>query len=200
MTPSALSLTTPRLRLSTPGPEMASRVVDYFVTNRTHLKRWEPPFPKSMFTNAFWEQRLKENQKEYREGRSIRLILTRAEDPEGPMIGSVNFTQIVRGALMGCGLGYSIDEDVQGQGLMTEALSAAIEYVFDELKLHRIMASYIPTNERSGKLLRRLNFQVEGYARDYLFIDGAWQDHVLAALQTTHDVIPSDAKPGASTT
>jgi ribosomal-protein-alanine N-acetyltransferase len=179
---------------------MASRVVDYFTTNHRHLKRWEPPFPKSMFTNAFWEHRLKENQKEYREGRSMKLILTRTEAPEGPMIGSVNFTQIVRGALMGCALGYSIDEDAQGQGLMTEALGAGIQHVFDELKLHRIMASYIPTNERSGKLLRRLNFQVEGYARDYLFIDGAWQDHVLTALQTTHDVIPNNLQSGASTT
>jgi ribosomal-protein-alanine N-acetyltransferase len=29
--------------------------------------------------------------------------------------------------------------------------------------------------------LRALGFTVEGYARDYLFIDGAWRDHVLTA-------------------
>lgn len=44
------------------------------------------------------------------------------------------------------------------------------------------MANYVPTNERSGRLLRRLGFTVEGYARDYLFIDGAWRDHVLTSL------------------
>ena len=36
-------------------------------------------------------------------------------------------------------------------------------------------------NERSGAVLRRLGFVPEGYARDYLFIDGAWRDHVLTA-------------------
>jgi ribosomal-protein-alanine N-acetyltransferase len=44
------------------------------------------------------------------------------------------------------------------------------------------MANYIPVNERSGRLLRRLGFTVEGYARDYLLIAGKWEDHVLTAL------------------
>jgi ribosomal-protein-alanine N-acetyltransferase len=65
---------------------------------------------------------------------------------------------------------------------MQEALTGAIAYVFDELRLHRIMANYMPINERSGRLLRRLGFVVEGYARDYLFIAGGWRDHVLTAL------------------
>ena len=44
------------------------------------------------------------------------------------------------------------------------------------------MANYMPINERSGRLLRSLGFQVEGYARDYLYVGGAWRDHVLTAL------------------
>ncbi len=65
---------------------------------------------------------------------------------------------------------------------MTEALQVAISYVFTELNMHRIMASYIPHNQRSGMLLKRLGFVVEGYARDYLMINGQWQDHILTSL------------------
>jgi ribosomal-protein-alanine N-acetyltransferase len=166
-------------------------MVNYFTTNLAHLKRWEPPFPKGMFRHAFWEQRLAENQQDFRDGHSMRLILTRRESPDEQVVGSINFTQFVRGAMMACQLGYSIDEDVQGRGLMAEALRVAMAHVFAELGLHRIMASYIPTNERSGRLLRSLGFQVEGYARDYLFIDGAWRDHILTSLQTTRAVVPS---------
>jgi ribosomal-protein-alanine N-acetyltransferase len=40
----------------------------------------------------------------------------------------------------------------------------------------------MPRNEKSAKLLKRLNFTIEGYARDYLFIDGKWEDHILTSL------------------
>jgi len=49
-------------------------------------------------------------------------------------------------------------------------------------RMHRIMANYMPHNARSGDLLARLGFQKEGYAKDYLLIDGRWQDHVLTSL------------------
>jgi ribosomal-protein-alanine N-acetyltransferase len=45
-----------------------------------------------------------------------------------------------------------------------------------------IVANYRPENPRSSTPARRLGFAPEGLARDYLFIDGAWRDHVLTAL------------------
>jgi ribosomal-protein-alanine N-acetyltransferase len=74
---------------------------------------------------------------------------------------------------------------------MFEALQAGIAYAFDELGFHRVMANYMPVNERSGRLLRRLGFVVEGYARDFLLIDGQWRDHVLTALTA-----PAKRDPG----
>lgn len=44
------------------------------------------------------------------------------------------------------------------------------------------MAAYLPHNQRSAKLLKRLGFVVEGYACDYLTIDGQWEDHILTSL------------------
>jgi ribosomal-protein-alanine N-acetyltransferase len=79
-------------------------------------------------------------------------------------------------------LGYSLAAVEQGKGYMTEALKVAINFVFTELNLHRIMAAYIPHNQRSGLLLKRLGFGVEGYARDYLMINDQWQDHILTSL------------------
>jgi len=58
-----------------------------------------------------------------------------------------------------------------------------------ELQLHRIMANYVPTNDKSARLLRRLGFSVEGYAPDYLFLDGVWKDHILTSL---HHPNPSE--------
>ncbi len=79
-------------------------------------------------------------------------------------------------------LGFGLDHRLEGQGFMHEALRAAIDHVFDALSIHRIQANHQPQNLRSAALLRRLGFVVEGYARDYLRLDGAWRDHVLCSL------------------
>ena len=67
---------------------------------------------------------------------------------------------------------------------MFEALTAAIRYMQRTQHIHRIMANYMPHNQRSGDLLARLGFEKEGYAKNYLLIDGQWPDHVLTALTT----------------
>ena len=106
-------------------------------------------------------------------------------DPEEKeIIGIANFSNVVRGSFHACYLGYSIGQKWQGQGLMYEALTAAIRYMQRTQHIHRIMANYMPHNQRSGNLLARLGFEKEGYAKDYLLIDGEWRDHVLTALTT----------------
>ena len=176
----AFQITTDRLRLLLPEPAEAPRVLRYFADNREHLERWAPPAPDDFYTVSFWERRLARSIEEFAEDRSVRLFLYGRAD--GRVIGSASYTEIVRGGFQACYLGYGLGGSEQGKGLMTEALRASLEWVFDELGLHRVMANYMPTNARSGALLRRLGFVPEGYARDYLYIDGAWRDHVLTAL------------------
>ena len=69
----------------------------------------------------------------------------------------------------------------QGQGLMQEVLETALPWAFHKLDMHRVMANYMPRNERSGRLLERLGFEREGYAKRYLQIAGVWEDHVLTS-------------------
>ena len=88
---------------------------------------------------------------------------------------------MVRGVFQACHLGYAVAQRWQGRGLMREALESGLEWAFGPLGLHRVMANYMPRNERSGKLLERLGFEREGYAKRYLCIAGVWEDHVLTA-------------------
>jgi ribosomal-protein-alanine N-acetyltransferase len=100
-----------------------------------------------------------------------------------------NFTNVIRGIFHACFLGYKLDERSQGQGYMTEALTGAIDYMFAEQRLHRIQANYMPHNQRSAAVLRRLGFTVEGTARKYLFIGGEWRDHVLTSLTNPDSLV-----------
>ncbi|MGB7922308.1 MAG: GNAT family N-acetyltransferase [Pyrinomonadaceae bacterium] len=173
---------TKRLLLWLPTVEAAPRMLAFVKENQEHFAPWSPPDPPGYYTEAYWRERLALARTEFRRGQSMRLVFFERQRPEGPVVGDCNFTNIVRGAFQSCYLGYKIDRQRVGQGLMSEALAAAITYAFDDLGLHRIMANYVPVNERSGRLLRRLGFVVEGYARDYLFIAGEWRDHVLTSL------------------
>lgn len=175
-------IATPRLVLSLPSAAAAARYLAYFDDNRAHLEPWEPTREAGFYTPAFWRARIEKNRREYVTDQSMRLALTLGTDPDGPVVGQVNFNNFVRGAFQAATLGYSLDHRHVGQGYMHEALRWSIPWVVRRLGMHRIMANYIPTNERSGRLLRRLGFVVEGYARDYLRISGTWRDHVLTAL------------------
>ena len=67
---------------------------------------------------------------------------------------------------------------------MREGLTAVINFAFSsEMYLHRIQANVRPENHRSLRLLEELGFEREGFARDYLFIDGTWRDHAMLALR-----------------
>ena len=159
-------------------------VIQYYVENAEHLKEAYPELPSAFFSENFWRDRLEKSKQEFNSDKSLRLFLFARSN--GTLIGTVNFTEISRGPFHACFLGYGIAKDYEGQGLMFEAVSAAIAFVFREMNLHRIMANYQPHNERSGRLLKRLGFQVEGYARDYLRIQGRWTDHILTSILNSH--------------
>jgi ribosomal-protein-alanine N-acetyltransferase len=182
---------TPRLTLTLAPPEAAPRVVAYQRENWDHVARWSGPRGSEDLSVASWRRRLEQFAADERAGAALRLMLFPERNLGGPVLGVVNFTQIFRGPFQACYLGYALDFRLEGRGLMHEALEAAIRHVFTVLKLHRIMVNYMPANERSAALARRLGFVPEGIARDYLYIDGAWRDHVLTALTN-----PSAPKPG----
>lgn len=161
---------------------MALEHLRFAEENRAHLAPWEPPCPSDYFSLGFWRERLRKNLIEFDKGVSVRFSIFWKDDPDSPVLGNCNFSNIVWGAFHCATLGYRLDHRVEGKGVMTEALAGAIRYMFEEQGFHRIQANYRPTNEKSGNVLRRLGFVVEGYARDYLFIDGDWRDHVLTSL------------------
>ncbi|HVJ53812.1 MAG TPA: GNAT family N-acetyltransferase [Aliidongia sp.] len=182
---------TQRLTLMLALPEAAPRIVAYRRENWEFHKPWNPPRGQDELSVAVWRRRLESWAHEEREGLALRLMLFPRGDTGGAVLGTANFTQIVRGAFQACYLGYEIDYRAEGRGLMREALEGGIRHAFETMRLHRIMANHIPHNQRSAGLLKRLGFVPEGYARNYLFIDGAWHDHVLTALTNPNPQAPA---------
>lgn len=174
------TLTTDRLRLIVPGPEHAPWLRDFIEENREHLQPWGPPMPDKLFTEAFWEGSVERARAELREGRGARFVMTRPGRPG--ITGRVNLVGVRGAPWQSCTLGYELARSQQGQGLMHEALRALLRYGFVEMGLHRIDATYRAHNARSGRVLARLGFVVEGRARGYVFADGVWHDSIMTGL------------------
>jgi ribosomal-protein-alanine N-acetyltransferase len=173
-------LRTERTYLTVLRPEQSELVAEYYRANREHLQPWEPARDEHFYSSQAARERVDASYNAFLLGVSVAFAIL---DPSTKqMIATCHFSNIVRGAFQACNLGYSISKLAEGRGLMYEATQAGIQYMFAELHIHRIMANYMPANQRSERLLTRLGFEREGYARDYLQINGRWEDHVMTAL------------------
>jgi [ribosomal protein S5]-alanine N-acetyltransferase len=174
-------LVTDRFELRLADQADVPQLLSYRRENADHFRPFEPVPATDHFTDAFWVRQVETDHDEFEAGQSVRLYMF--EPGAGaPVLGLVSFSNIVRGALQSCFLGYALDQRQQGRGLMTGAIRVGIDYMFGEMNLHRISANYMPHNTRSAAVLKRLGFVVDGHARDYLMIDGRWQDHILTSL------------------
>lgn len=155
-------------------------ILGYFQRNQAHLAATSPTPPPDFYSVAHWRARLARADEGFRADRLLHCFVF--EERGSEVIGVVNLSNFVRGAFQACHLGYSIDRAHEGRGTMSAAVRLAIEYAFGPLNLHRVMANYLPENQRSARLLARLGFRIEGSAGAYLRIAGAWRDHVLTSL------------------
>lgn len=170
-----------RLLLRLPEDSDVSEIVHYYRRNREHLQPWSPTFADRMFRTEYWFDQVVGRRAEFEAGLGARAFIFRKEAP-AVVIGNLALNQIHRGPAQQCVLGYSLAEDAQGRGYMVEAVRGAVRFAFADLRLHRVMAGYMPRNLRSAAVLRRAGFTVEGYARDYILINGRWEDHILTAI------------------
>ncbi len=182
-------ITSDRLILRIALQEDIPYILKYFNKNKNYLTPFYPTWAENFFTEEYWQYQIEGSLLEFIDGHSLKLVISPKKNITA-IIGTINFSNFVRGAAHFCFVGYSLAENEQGKGYMTEGLKAATEYVFKELNMHRIMANYMPHNQRSGDVLKRLGFVVEGYARDYLLINGEWQDHILTSLTNPNWQIP----------
>jgi [ribosomal protein S5]-alanine N-acetyltransferase len=97
------------------------------------------------------------------------------------LIGGLTLANVRRGCAQAGSLGYWMGAPFARQGHMTAAVNVVIPFAFGSMRLHRIEAACIPANVASVRLLEKTGFKREGFARQYLCIDGIWQDHLLYA-------------------
>jgi ribosomal-protein-alanine N-acetyltransferase len=147
--------------------------------SRAFLAPWEPEWPADDLTRGAFRNRLRRYAHEMQEDSGYSFLIFRT-DNHG-LLGGVTLSNVRRGVAQSANLGYWIGAEHARQGYMSAAVAALIPFAHGQLRLRRIEAACLPENAVSVRLLEKLGFQREGYARQYLCIAGKWQDHLLYA-------------------
>jgi ribosomal-protein-alanine N-acetyltransferase len=160
------------------------------IRNEEWLAPWEgrqPTLPPTTWAErhspASFAAMLRSMRRESRAGRSLPFAVML----NGSLVGQVTVSNVVRGAFQSASVGYWVDRAVAGRGVMPTALALVVDHCLTTVGLHRIEANIRPENGPSLRVVRKLGFREEGLHPRYLFIDGAWRDHLSFAV-TTEDV------------
>ena len=157
--------------------EEAPVALAFLLENRAFLEQWEPVRDESWFTLEAQRFDIETSLFDGNADRRYAFGIFGGDE----LVGRIALNQVSRGIFQNAYLGYSIGERWNGRGLATEAVGLAVRFAFEEAGLHRVQAAVMPRNTGSIRVLEKNGFREEGYAVDYLKINGAWEDHRIYA-------------------
>src|SRR5215813_5907230 len=131
-------------------------------TSRAFLTPWEPIWPTDDLTRSAFRRRLRRYSEDQRSDQAYTFFIYRKSD--SALVGGLTLANVRRGVAQTGSLGYWIGAPYTRQGYMAAAVRSMLPFSFVTLRL-----------------LEKCGFVREGYARQYLCINGTWQDHVLYA-------------------
>ncbi len=168
-------LTSQRLTLRLLTEEDALTYLALEVKNRTLFSRYSGSRKPEFYTLEYQIEAIRRAQKGWDEDTKYNFGIYLNETCE--LIGGIALNEVMRGSLQSCYIGYSLDQEHNGLGYMSEAVKLLMAFAFEVLKLHRIEAGVMPVNIRSQRVLEKCGFVREGLARKNVNIQGKWEDH-----------------------
>jgi ribosomal-protein-alanine N-acetyltransferase len=147
--------------------------------NATWLRPWDATVPPgsdarpSTFRSLVWRLH-----KQARAGTTYPF----AVEVDGHFAGQITVNNIVRGSAQFASIGYWLDREYAGRGVMPRAVAMVIDHCFVIAKLHRIEIAIRPENSNSLRVVEKLGLREIGYAPRFLHIDGSWRDHRIYAV------------------
>ena len=159
--------------------------------NNDWLTPWEPArnpnLPDVVESGEAFAMRCSARERERQQGTGFGFGIFVADDERrgagaSRFCGEINLSSVQRGPFQSAYVGYWIDRDTAGRGLMPEAVVLVARFAFEQVHLHRIQISIIPRNYRSRRVVEKLKLRDEGIAQRYLEINGVWEDHIRYAV------------------
>lgn len=150
--------------------------------SREHLKPFEPRWTVADLGQRAFTERIRRAARQIAEGSEFSFFLYDITHGDEALLGGLTLSNIRYRAACHANLGYWMSAEAAGKGYMSRAVGLVLPFAFDRLGLKRVHAACLPHNAASIRVLEKNGFVKEGFAEQYLQIDGEWRDHVLFGL------------------
>lgn len=154
----------------------AEKIFALTENSRKHLREWLPwldSTTKVEDTKAF----LRMSMRNYAEKKSMTTSILY----KGEIVGTAGYNEIDWSNKIAY-IGYWLDKDFQGLGIMTTVAKGLTHYAFQELKLNRVDISAAVENKKSRAVPERLGFQNEGCIRQAEWLYDHYVDHIIYGM------------------
>jgi ribosomal-protein-serine acetyltransferase len=147
--------------------------------NQERLARWEPwalKPPALEETRSFLES----SARNWLDGSELPVAIALRKDGQFHLAGAASLR--INGYSRSGEVGYWIDGDYEGRGLITKTVAALLDHAFGPLGIDRVTLHTDPANERSRAVARRLGFVEEALLRQVTAFPGERRDEVVYGL------------------
>lgn len=155
--------------------------------NRSWLSPWEATHPGGIGVepgSVSMRPAIRAARSQLRTGAGVPFVITY----DSAIVGQLTVSELSGGALRSAQIGYWVAQWVAGRGVTPTAVALTIDYLFEDLGLHRAEICIRPENAASLRVVEKLGMRHEGRRHAYIHIDGAWRDHDSFAI--TREEIP----------
>jgi ribosomal-protein-serine acetyltransferase len=154
----------------------ANQYFALIVRNIDHLRVWMPwaaPEPTLEATKAF----MKASMHQFAEGLGLPTNLWY----RGQLVGAIDLPRM-NWEKRTTEIGYWLDKDMQGKGIITRATKTLVTYAFEEYGLNKVEIHAAVGNYRSRAVPERLGFTQEGIQRQVAWLNGTAHDLVIYGM------------------
>ncbi len=170
-------LETQRFRLRAPTFDDAADI--FRIMSDPNVTRYFGALPMTAIEQA--RQRVAAIEAAFQEQSGVRWAITHRAN--GQLLGTAGFWRLIRSHFR-AEIGYELAPEWWGQGVMTEALGAMLDFGFTRMGLHSVEAQIHPANMGSRRVLEKLGFVQEGYFREnyYDIVEAGFTDTAVFSL------------------
>ncbi|MBU1702862.1 GNAT family N-acetyltransferase [Patescibacteria group bacterium] len=137
---------------------------------------WGPNSQKE--TKEFIKRAMKNQTQKPRTQYNLAIILKATDQ----LIGGISLHTNNNPLTSEAALGYVLNKDYWGNGIIPEASKTILNFGFKKCKLNRIFATCEPDNIRSKRVLEKIGMHFEGHLHGHMKIKGKWRDSLLFAI------------------